>query len=68
MNEGILKKNGMPKYIVPIAGTGGVAGGLPFIWSKTEIRAASLPAQRVMNGVEAADFLIAKLMLTDYLD
>jgi predicted Rossmann-fold nucleotide-binding protein len=68
MNEVILKKGGMPKYIVPIAGTGGVADGLPFIWSKTEIRNKSLPTHRITNGVEAADVLIEKLLLTDYLD
>jgi predicted Rossmann-fold nucleotide-binding protein len=68
MNEVILKKGGLPKYIVPIAGTGGVADGLPFIWSKTEIREQSLPTKRMRNGIEAADFLIEKLILTDYLN
>jgi predicted Rossmann-fold nucleotide-binding protein len=67
MNEVILKKGGLLKYIVPIAGTSGVADGLPFIWSKTDIRDKSMPSKRVMSGAEAADLLIDKLILTDYL-
>ncbi|MDM8559072.1 hypothetical protein [Candidatus Parabeggiatoa sp. HSG14] len=53
------------KYIVPISGTGGVADGLPFIWSKTEVRNASMPRQRVSGGKEAANILIDRLNL-DY--
>lgn len=66
MNETILKDGGTPKFIVPISGSGGVADGLPFIWSKTEIRHKSMPTRRVINGAEAADLLIEKLMLDDY--
>lgn len=63
-----LQKNGLPvKYIVPISGTGGVADGLPFIWAKPEIRSICMPHSRVCTGAEAADIIIDKLNLYDYI-
>ena len=63
-----LQKNGLPvKYIVPISGTGGVADGLPFIWAKPDIRSACMPNYRVCTGAVAADIIIDKLNLFDYI-
>lgn len=60
LNESLLKR-GSHKYIVPIAGSGGVADELTFVWGKTEIRQRSMPLQRILSGSDAADFLIDKL-------
>lgn len=68
MNEA-LNKRGLPiKYIVPISGTGGVADGLPFVWTKPEIRSLCMPHVRVLNGFQAADILREKLNLDDYIE
>lgn len=68
MNEAILKYQDVPlKIIVPLSGTGGVAGGLPFIWAKQHVKKACFPDKEISKGNEAADFLIKKLDLYDYL-
>jgi len=67
MNEN-LKKKGIPmKYIVPISGTGGVADGLHFIWSKPEVRSMCIPQVLVLNGLEAAGILRKQLALNDFI-
>lgn len=69
INEAILKTGRSPlKYIVPIAGTGGVADGLPFIWAKPEVRAQCMPQQRVLSGTEAGKILRDVLNLDDYFE
>jgi len=68
INEALVKYNRMPKYIVPIHGTGGVAEQLSQIWAKPEIKAVSMPADRVHNGADAANILIDCLHLYDYYD
>lgn len=69
INEALLKSgNASLKYIVPLAGTGGVADGLPFIWAKPEVRNRCMPNHRVTGGTEAADIIIEKLNLFDFYD
>ncbi len=64
-NELPQEKSEPLKLIVPIAGTGGVADGLPFIWAKPEVRALSTPAGQIASGARAAQFLIDRLFLED---
>lgn len=66
INEAILDRNETPKFIVPISGSGGVADGLPFIWAKSRVRAVSIPQEKVVSGVRAAQLLIEKLNLHDF--
>ncbi len=69
INEALLKSGDASlKYIVPLAGTGGVADGLPFIWAKPEVRNLCMPNRRVTGGAEAADIIIEKLNLFDFYD
>lgn len=66
MNNDLPQEKSAPlKLIVPIAGTGGVADGLPFIWAKPDVRAMSMPAGQIENGTRAAQYLIDKLFLED---
>lgn len=69
INEALLKsgKDSL-KYIVPIAGTGGVADGLPFIWAKPDVRSKCMPHERVTSGSRAAEIIIEQLNLEDYFD
>lgn len=68
INESRVKYEHTPKFIVPIHGTGGVAEVLPHIWTKPEIRQASMPAERVHEGKAAARLLIDRLHLYDCYD
>jgi predicted Rossmann-fold nucleotide-binding protein len=68
MNEALIKYKGLPKYIIPITGSGGVADGLPFIWAKPHVKSASMPNNVIFSGREAAHLLIEKLELDDYLN
>ncbi len=67
MNDKRIKKGSVPKYIVPISGSGGVADGLPFVWSKPHVLARSLPKKLITSGREAARFLIENLDIEFYL-
>lgn len=69
INEALLKSGtDFLKYIVPIAGTGGVADGLPFVWAKPEVRSRCMPNERVTNGDRAAEIIIEQLNLEDFYD
>lgn len=69
MNEAIIKYGEKtPKLIVPLYSTGGVADGLPFIWAKQNVKRLSFPAKQISSGSDAADFLIGKLDMYDYLE
>jgi len=64
VNESLVEKNRTPKYIVPIAGTGGAAEKLHDLWAKPEIREASMPThKRIYSGREAANLIIEKIDL-----
>ena len=63
MNEGILKKDGLPKYIVPVTGTGGVADFLPLFCRAIYINMRAFPLVPITNGNRAAAFLIERLGL-----
>jgi len=63
---GELKEGAVPKYMVPIAGTGGVASGLHSTWSKPPVRRHCMPFGRISSGIEAANLLVEKLNLDDY--
>ncbi|NTW22771.1 hypothetical protein HGA34_04520 [Candidatus Falkowbacteria bacterium] len=65
-NEAIIKSGETVKYIIPIAGTGGVADGLPFVWGKAEVRSRCMPFGKVSTGYAAADLMREKLNLDDY--
>lgn len=67
MNEILIKRGSVLKYIVPISGSGGIADSLSFMWSKIEIRDKAMPPKRIFSGAEAADFLIDKLDLMDFI-
>ena len=66
MNDKRLKKGETPKFIVPISGSGGVADGLPFVWSKPTVLARSMPKKLITSGQEAARFLIDNLDVEFY--
>ncbi|OGG47629.1 hypothetical protein A3D66_01310 [Candidatus Kaiserbacteria bacterium RIFCSPHIGHO2_02_FULL_50_9] len=68
MNEAMIDKNETPKLIVPISGTGGVAEGLPFIWGKPRVRSVSIPLEKITSGSRAAELLIDRLNLDDFVD
>lgn len=65
-NEAIIKSGQQAKYIIPIAGTGGVADGLSFVWGKPEVKSICMPFFKVSSGREAADLMREKLNLDDY--
>lgn len=67
MNEVTIKNGTLLKYIVPISGTGGVADSISFLWGKVESRDKSMPTKRIFRGIDAADFLIKKLELEDFI-
>lgn len=68
INEKLIKNGTPPKYIVPIHHSGGVADGLPFMWSKQDIRAKCMPKHTIETGFQAADFIREKLNLDDYIE
>ncbi|MDH3324694.1 MAG: hypothetical protein OEL89_03585 [Candidatus Peregrinibacteria bacterium] len=68
MNEALIKYDKPKKFIVPIAGTGGVADSLFHIWAKPDIRAKSMPKDKVHSGRQAGRILIQELNLDDYYD
>ncbi len=68
INEALVKYHHIPKYIVPIHNTGGVAHLLSHIWAKPEIKTLSMPADRVHNGADAANILVDRLHLYDFYD
>lgn len=68
INEGRLKRKKIPKFVVPIYGTGGVADQLLHLWAKPEVRSASMPTNRIHTGNAAAQAIIEKLSLDDYFD
>jgi hypothetical protein len=65
-NDKRLKKGERPKYIVPISGSGGVADGLPFVWSKPHVLTRSMPGRLIASGSGAARFLIEHLDIEFY--
>ncbi|HBI33613.1 MAG TPA: hypothetical protein DEA43_00645 [Candidatus Moranbacteria bacterium] len=68
MNEAIIKNGEPVKYIVPIAGTGGVADGLPFVWGKAEVKSLCMPFRKITSGIEAVDILCEQLNLDDFIN
>jgi predicted Rossmann-fold nucleotide-binding protein len=66
INESYISKGIIPKFIVPIHGTGGVSDILPHIWTKPHVRNASMPKERIYSGLEASECLIEALSLEDY--
>jgi len=65
-NEAIMKSGEPVKFIIPIAGTGGVADGLPFVWGKAEVRSRCMPFGKISTGKDAAKLMREKLNLDDY--
>jgi len=57
MNESLIKYGNLPKFVIPIHGTGGVADGLPFVWGKQEIKNACMPQKPVLSGSDAAVYI-----------
>ena len=68
INEARLKRKEIPKFVVPIHGSGGVADQLLHLWAKPDVRNASMPMNRVHTGCSAAQAIIEKLNLDDYFD
>ncbi len=67
LNESLIKHSPTRiKLIVPISGTGGVADGLPFIWSRPEVRSACIPSPQITSGRDAAALIRQRLLLDDY--
>ena len=67
INERLMKSTTPLKYLVPIAGTGGVADFLQIISSNPDLRAKCMPNTRVTNGRRAAEILRDALELEYYL-
>ncbi|MEK7538377.1 MAG: hypothetical protein AAB552_00905 [Patescibacteria group bacterium] len=67
INEHLLKSGNPLKYLVPIAGTGGVADFLQIISSNPDLRSRCMPNKRVVSGLHAAEILREELELEDYL-
>jgi predicted Rossmann-fold nucleotide-binding protein len=63
INEALIKNGSLPKYIIPIYGTGGIADQLPYLWAKPEIKNKCMPLERIYSGKQAADFIIENLDL-----
>ncbi|ETX02875.1 MAG: hypothetical protein ETSY1_01990 [Candidatus Entotheonella factor] len=63
MNEAIMKKEGVLKYIVPVAGTGGAADELHNHCYNIGAKREALPIDDITTGDQAANFLINRLNL-----
>ena len=68
INERLMKSGRPLKYIVPLAGTGGVADYLQVISPNSTLRAECMPNKRIENGLVAAEILRDKLELEYYLN
>lgn len=66
INEAMVKCNHIPKFMIPIHGTGGLAEQLQHLWAKPKIRDVSMPREQVHTGKQAADIIIDKLDLEYY--
>lgn len=66
INESRIKKRLAPKFIVPVAGSGGTADALPHFPAKVNVRSASMPGTSVATAREAARVLAQKLNLDDF--
>lgn len=68
LNERRFKDKLPPKFIVPIAGSGGIADALPYLPALPEVRAWCMPQRLIHSGTEAAKLLEDKLNLFDLND
>lgn len=65
LNESRLKNGLSPKFMIPIAGSGGVADQLHHLWCKPVVRQKCLPSTPINDGFNAARYVRLKLNLSD---